>query len=200
MGYADSANSGSWADNHLPRLSDITDNGFIGAGIAAAKAAYTTADNMIHFMGGGIAGDSDMAAAAADNLLNKDRAATIATVMIVGSLATRPVAGPDPWQRNPLSLQDQMTLDAARGSAGTRIIQNLKDPRYRGMEKWEYKVKSQQGKDSVVHYVRDPNEGTLMDFKFKKSTTDTPQGTWEKTPSPASTGPGTPPSWWPFSF
>jgi hypothetical protein len=175
-------------------------NPWVGAVVGTVGAVATTADNVVHFLGGGIAGNSDMAAAAADSLLNKDRDATITTVMIVGSLAARPVAGPDPWQRNPLSLQDQMTLDAARGGAGTRIIKDLKDPRYRGMEQWEYKVKSQQGKDSVVHYVRDPSEGTLMDFKFKKSTTDTPQGTWEKTPFPASTGPGTPPSWWPFSF
>ena len=37
-----------------------------------------------------------------------------------------------------------------------------------GMEKWQYKVKSANGKDSVVHYVRDPSTGKLMDFKFTK--------------------------------
>jgi filamentous hemagglutinin len=38
--------------------------------------------------------------------------------------------------------------------------------------KWEYKVKSAAGKDSVVHYVRDPQTGETMDFKFKKHSTD----------------------------
>lgn len=53
-----------------------------------------------------------------------------------------------------------------------KIIDNLSDPRFKGMEKWEYKVKSAEGKDSVVHYVRDPKTGKLMDFKFKKHSTD----------------------------
>lgn len=34
------------------------------------------------------------------------------------------------------------------------------------------KIKSKNGNDSVVHYVRDPKTGELMDFKFKKHSTD----------------------------
>lgn len=30
----------------------------------------------------------------------------------------------------------------------------------------ELKIKSANGNDSVVHYVRDPKTGKLMDFKF----------------------------------
>jgi filamentous hemagglutinin len=78
----------------------------------------------------------------------------------------------DRWVRTPSSIQDQMALDAARSGAGTKIIDNLGDPEFKGMEKWEYKVKSAEGRDSVVHYVRDPNTGELMDFKFKKQSTD----------------------------
>ncbi|NBU22205.1 hypothetical protein EBS43_12470 [bacterium] len=67
-----------------------------------------------------------------------------------------------------------MVLDAAKEGVpeAKKLIDNLSDPRFKGMEKWEYKVKSAEGKDSVVHYVRDPKTGKLMDFKFKKHSTD----------------------------
>ena len=55
---------------------------------------------------------------------------------------------------------------------GTRIIEDLGDPRFKGMEKWEFKLKSRYGFDSVVHYVKDPKTGRLMDFKFKKHATE----------------------------
>jgi len=77
----------------------------------------------------------------------------------------------DRWSREPMSIQDQMALDAAKNGAGQPIIKDLKDPRYKGMEKWEYRVKSADGKDSVIHWVRDPKTGELMDFKFKKHST-----------------------------
>jgi len=93
-----------------------------------------------------------------------------------------PTAKP-PVQRVPQSLQDQMTLEAAQDGAGQPIIKNLSDPNFKGMEKWEYKVKSTEGRDSVVHYVKDPATGELKDFKFKKSSTDAPT-VREKTPEP----------------
>ena len=43
----------------------------------------------------------------------------------------------------------------------------LGDARYKGMEKWEYKVKSNDGETTVIHYIRDPVTERLMDFKFK---------------------------------
>lgn len=52
-------------------------------------------------------------------------------------------------------------------STGTRIIESLNDPAFKGMEKWSYSVKSENGLRSEVHYVRDPKTGRLMDFKFK---------------------------------
>jgi len=76
------------------------------------------------------------------------------------------------WSREPKSLQDQMTLEAAKRGEGEMKIKSLKDPQYQGMKKMEYKTKSAQGKDSVVHYVKDPKTGKLMDFKFKKHSTD----------------------------
>ncbi len=67
-----------------------------------------------------------------------------------------------------------MVLDASKEGVpeATKIIDNLNDPNFKGMEKWEYKIKSAEGKDSVVHYVRDPKTGKLVDFKFKKHSTD----------------------------
>jgi hypothetical protein len=32
------------------------------------------------------------------------------------------------------------------------------------MKKWEYKTKSKNGNDSVVHYVKDPKTGNLFNF------------------------------------
>ncbi|MBK7708707.1 MAG: hypothetical protein IPJ30_23865 [Acidobacteria bacterium] len=66
----------------------------------------------------------------------------------VGSLgllthnAFSPVGGGRSFSREPLTLQDQMTLDAARNGAGTRIIENLGDARFKGMENWQYAVRS----------------------------------------------------------
>lgn len=76
------------------------------------------------------------------------------------------------WSRSPKTIQDQMTLAAAKKGEGRRIMENLGDSRYKGMEKWEYKVKSNDKRDTVVHYVRDPKSGKLMDFKFKKHSAD----------------------------
>jgi RHS repeat-associated protein len=72
------------------------------------------------------------------------------------------------FSRDPHTIQDQMTMDAAKNGAGQKIIDNLGDPQFKGWEKWEYKVKSNEGYDSVVHYVRDPATGKTADFKFTK--------------------------------
>jgi RHS repeat-associated protein len=79
---------------------------------------------------------------------------------------------PDKWSREPKSIQDQMTLQAAKEGRGVVIIENLNDPAFKGMDKIELKIKSKNGNDSVVHYVRNPQTGELMDFKFKKHSTD----------------------------
>jgi RHS repeat-associated protein len=101
------------------------------------------------------------------------------------ALPTEPVLQtvPDKWSRNPKSIQDQMTLNAAKEGAGEKIIENLGDSQFDGMEKWEYRVKSANERDSVVHYVRDPESGELLDFKFKKHSTDA-RGKWEGKPDP----------------
>ncbi len=86
--------------------------------------------------------------------------------------STVPHNVPDKWSREPKSIQDQMALDAAKRGAGDELDIKLNDPKYVGMKKMEYRVKSETGKDSVIHYVRDPKTGELMDFKFKKHSLD----------------------------
>ena len=76
------------------------------------------------------------------------------------------------WVRDPSSIQDQMALEAAKRGEGDIVMANLTDPNFLGMDKMRLKCKSDLGKDSVVHYVRDPKTGELMDFKFKKRSTD----------------------------
>jgi hypothetical protein len=78
----------------------------------------------------------------------------------------------DKFIRNPNSLQDKLTLDAAKSGEGVKIMSNMGDPRYKGWDKYEYKTKSSEGFDSVVHYVKNPNTGEVADFKFKKRATD----------------------------
>jgi hypothetical protein len=75
--------------------------------------------------------------------------------------------GVDKFSRAPKSLMDEVVLDAAKQGKGAKIIDNLGDPQFKGMEKWSYSEKSAAGLRSEVHYVRDPKTGELMDFKFK---------------------------------
>jgi len=74
--------------------------------------------------------------------------------------------------RDPKSIQDKMTLDAAKSGKGDTIIpaDEIKDPKFKdkGMEKAQYKTKSDQGKDSVVNYMRKPGSDSGTDYKFKK--------------------------------
>ena len=79
----------------------------------------------------------------------------------------------DKWIRTPSSLQDEMAMKAAKAGEG-RPIRNitLNDPRYSGMIKMRYAVKSANGKDTVIHYIYDPKTGERMDFKFKKRSLD----------------------------
>lgn len=84
---------------------------------------------------------------------------------IVKCTKAAPIA--DKFSRVPKSLMDEMVLEAAKKGKGQRIIANLNDPEFKGMEKWSYSELSATGLRSEVHYVRDPNTGNLMDFKFK---------------------------------
>ncbi|MBW8309448.1 MAG: hypothetical protein K0M45_07435 [Candidatus Paracaedibacteraceae bacterium] len=67
--------------------------------------------------------------------------------------STQTTSGSEKWIREPSSIQDQMALEAAKKDAGEVIIENLNDPHYKGMDKMEYRVKSANGKDSVVQML-----------------------------------------------
>lgn len=74
-------------------------------------------------------------------------------------------------QREPQSLQDEMALDAVKqGKIKSKKLDiELNDPRYKGMDKMQAIVTSNEGKKTVIHYVRDPKTGRMMDFKIVKS-------------------------------
>jgi RHS repeat-associated protein len=81
--------------------------------------------------------------------------------------ATKAASVIDKFRRVPNNLIEQMALDAAKQGKGMKIIDNLGDPKFKGMEKWSYTEKSDTGVRVEVHYVRDPATGDMMDFKFK---------------------------------
>ena len=77
-----------------------------------------------------------------------------------------PRTGGDRFRRTPNDLNEKLALDEAKGGAGRKIMDGLNDPNFKGMDKWQHVHYSADGK-TVIHYVRDPTTGQLMDFKFK---------------------------------
>ena len=75
--------------------------------------------------------------------------------------------------REPRSIQDQMAWEEALKDNGKRIMANKKmnDPRYKDMDKKQFKLKSKEDKDSVIHYMLDKDRN-VIDPKFKKHSTD----------------------------
>ncbi len=78
-----------------------------------------------------------------------------------------------------------MTLEAAKLDFGEQIMGEMNDPRYKGMQKMEIRVESENGRDSVVHYFWDPRTEELLDFKFKKHSNEG-RGIGESTRDPKS--------------
>lgn len=76
--------------------------------------------------------------------------------------------------RNPRSLQDEMTMDSAKRGEGIVKQKDLKDPKYKGWDKMEVEVISNNKAKSNVHYNKNPDTGETADFKFKKHSTDYP--------------------------
>ncbi len=70
------------------------------------------------------------------------------------------------------SLFEEMAMEAVMKNPGigTVIMQNMGDPRWLGWSKMEYKVKSAENVNAVIHYVGLWKDGVLIavdDFKFK---------------------------------
>ena len=159
----------------LVEVAKLTGIGY-GLGVAADAISQAAAFGQVNWS---IAASSDAAIAggatgllsglnigAAKTLSQIERSAsTAATAQREGKITAR-VA--DKFSREPRSVMDKMVLDAAKEGKGTKIIENLGDPKFKGMEKWQYTETSTAGKTSTVHYVRDPKTGSLTDFKFTK--------------------------------
>ena len=75
--------------------------------------------------------------------------------------------GEDLARRKPQNLSEKLALDEAQRGAGKKIIDNLRDPRFNGMEKWQHVHHNPDGTKTVIHYVRNPETGQRLDFKFK---------------------------------
>jgi RHS repeat-associated protein len=140
--------------------------------LAGALGAWTV---------GAITGDVNLQAAAIEGMRETrlDAALSVGAIMlpvspnaargakIAGEVASDAAAHADKFSRTAKSLMDEMVLGAAKEGKGIKIIDNLGDPKFKGMEKWSYGETSAAGVRSEVHYVRDPKSGDLMDFKFK---------------------------------
>ncbi|WP_321470277.1 hypothetical protein [Halarcobacter sp.] len=77
----------------------------------------------------------------------------------------------DKWSRKPKSIQDRLTLEAAKKNIG-ESLGVMKTGKGKGINhKMEYKETSLMGKKSVVHYQKNPLTNELSDFKFKHHST-----------------------------
>ena len=71
---------------------------------------------------------------------------------------------------NNLVEQMAMTDVLANPELGIRLMEGMKDARWLGWTKMEYKVKTAQGLNAIIHYVGKWEDGVLKavdDFKFK---------------------------------
>ena len=71
-----------------------------------------------------------------------------------------------------LNLVEQMAMRdvMANPQLGTRLLEGMNDSRWQGWTKMEFKVKTAEGVNAIVHYVAKWENGVLKavdDFKFK---------------------------------
>ena len=82
-------------------------------------------------------------------------------------VAAAPKTVADKFRRTPTNLSEKLAMDEAMGGAGKKVMSGLNDPKFKGMEKWQHVHRNPDGTITVIHYVRDPATGNLLDFKFK---------------------------------
>ena len=70
-------------------------------------------------------------------------------------------------RRLPQNFEEYLALDEAKSGAGQVIIKSLSDPRYQGWEKIQHIHRCLDGRNIVIHYIRNPKTGYITDFKFK---------------------------------
>lgn len=74
------------------------------------------------------------------------------------------------FRRVPSDALETLTMNQAHKGAGIKLNITLGDPRYVGWEKWQHvgRIYTVNGQlKSTVHYLRNPTNGFLTDFKFK---------------------------------
>jgi RHS repeat-associated protein len=74
--------------------------------------------------------------------------------------------------RNASSLQDEMTLGAAKKGEGFVKMSNLSDAKYKGWDKMELNTTSANGAKTRVHYNKNQATRETADFKFIFHSTD----------------------------
>ena len=72
--------------------------------------------------------------------------------------------------RNPHSLPDQMALNAVNLAESKVIIpvNKIKDPKFQGFEKRQFKFEASNGDEVVINFMHNPTTNVVTDFKFKK--------------------------------
>lgn len=157
--------------NNTPQLSTnmLPAFGLRGAGQASNKISSI----ILKSFTGGSSSRAGLLAVETENVLITTKSASSLKNVSGGlddaaNLARNQPYGPviKQFRRVPKSAQEVTALKNAQAGMGRKIIDNLSDPRFKGMEKWHYSF-GPKGSKSVVHYVRDPKTGRLMDFKFK---------------------------------
>ncbi|MCG2583851.1 RHS repeat domain-containing protein [Massilia sp. TS11] len=95
LGGQSTVSANSWAANHLPRFSDITDGGYTGLMINGVRSVSTTLSNLGDMAFGDlILGDYEYSSAAIHRMTHEDKDATINSIMIAaGSVAGLRVKG-----------------------------------------------------------------------------------------------------------
>ncbi len=75
----------------------------------------------------------------------------------------------DKFRRSPRNLQDQLTMKEARAGAGEPVpgMGPLKDPRWKGWQKWQHQHRGPDGSLTNIHFNYNPKTKQRADFKFK---------------------------------
>ena len=70
------------------------------------------------------------------------------------------------WHTSPMTVQEQLAMDAAKKGQGTKVPITLGDKRYIGMDKMQLVIESDSGITTTVHYIWDPKTGNTYQFKI----------------------------------
>lgn len=88
------------------------------------------------------------------------------------NLILRPLGRGSTGRAIPLNLVEEMAMEHIQNNPqlGTVVMEGMKDTRWLGWSKMEFKVKTAEGVNAVIHYVAKFENGVMEaidDFKFK---------------------------------